>query len=68
MTTDVTYFDHGSIVRITPLTATAREWIDANLSFESWQWMGRSLCIDWRDGVLVLAAIEDAGFEVGGLK
>jgi hypothetical protein len=64
--TDVTYFDHGSIVRITPMTAAAREWINENISCEGWQWMGLSLCIDWRFGALVLAAIEDAGFEVNG--
>lgn len=64
--TDVAYFDLGSIVRITPMTAAAREWIEANVSSEEWQWKGRSLCVDWRFGALVLAAVEDAGFDVAG--
>ncbi len=61
---DITYTDKGSIVRITPISATAKQWLENHAAFEEWQWVGRSLCIDWRCGALLLAAIEDAGFEL----
>lgn len=63
---DVVYSDEGSVVRITPQSREARAWIDGNVVCEGWQWLGASLCVDWRCGALVLAALEDAGFAVDG--
>ena len=64
--TDVIYADQGSVVQITPVSPAAKEWIDDNVASEGWQWLGRSLCIDWRYGALLLADLEDAGFVVDG--
>jgi hypothetical protein len=64
--TDVTFCDEGSLVRITPLTEAALDWIDANVASEGLQWLGRSLCVDWRHGALILVGLEDAGLEVDG--
>jgi len=33
-TADFSIADHGSIVSIVPVSATAREWLDANLVIE----------------------------------
>jgi hypothetical protein len=37
--TDFVIADHGSIVSILPASAAAREWLDANVVTEPWQWM-----------------------------
>ena len=37
--TDFLVVDHGSIVSIQPLSAAARELLDANIVTEPWQWM-----------------------------
>ena len=49
MTThDVRFEDFGSIWLVTPMTATARSWIEENVATESWQWIGGSLAVEPR--------------------
>lgn len=38
--------DGGSIYTFTPLTDSARKWLDENVSAESWQFLGGSLAVD----------------------
>lgn len=49
---------NGSIVTIQPKTKKATEWIDNNLSVESWQKMGPCVAIDSRFADDIIAAIE----------
>ena len=37
---DVKFLDHGSIVMVVPLSPAAKEWVEENLTLESWQWLG----------------------------
>jgi hypothetical protein len=53
-----------SIVQFTPETADESEWLDENVQAESWQYMGKSLCIDARYAGDLIEGIQGAGFEV----
>ena len=45
---DVYVENHGSIIMVTPLSGVARQWVDANVSIESWQWLGSSFSVEHR--------------------
>lgn len=47
-TPDITVNDQGTVVMFTPLTPKGEHWIQQNVEFESWQMMGKSLCVDHR--------------------
>jgi len=61
---DLLIQNEGSIVVITPLTSSAKAWIDDNCELESWQWLGASLAIDWRFAEDIINGMKDAGFNV----
>ena len=62
--TDFLIDDQGTIVRLTPLSDGARQWLEDNVEAEPWQWLGRSLCIDHRYADdLISGAVAD-GLEV----
>lgn len=66
--TDVTLRDEGSIVLVTPVTTKAREWVDENVSLESYQWFAGGFPCETRYiGDLVNGMI-DAGLEVKGVS
>ena len=46
--TDITMENHGSVVLLIPETPAGREWLDANLDTEPWQWLGGALGVDPR--------------------
>lgn len=50
---------NGSIVTIQPKTKKSAEWIDNNLSVESWQKFGPAVVIDSRFAEDIIAAIEN---------
>jgi hypothetical protein len=55
---------HGAVALLTPLTATAREWIDDNVEVEPWQRFGDVIAVEPRCvGELIAGAIED-GLEI----
>jgi hypothetical protein len=56
--------DQGTIVLVTPLTEGAREWVDANVQLEGWQWLGGSFAVDHRMAQALIDGIEDEGFAV----
>jgi len=47
-TADFSIADHGSIVSIVPVSATAREWLDANLVIEPRQWIDSAVAVHHR--------------------
>jgi hypothetical protein len=60
---DFSVTDHGTLVAISPLTDTAREWIDENVVSEGWQWMGGSLFVEHRYAEDLVSGMVDAGLE-----
>ena len=62
--TDFLIADHGSIVSILPVSAAAREWLDANLVAEPWQWLDGAVAVDHRCARDIIAALADAGFAI----
>ena len=56
--------NHGSIIAITPMSEAARAWVNENLQTEPWQWLGGSLCVDWRMAEPIFAALNEVGFTV----
>jgi hypothetical protein len=63
-TTDVIVENFGSIIGITPMTPEAREWIDENCQIEEWQWLGRTLNVDFRLAADVLQGMQEAGLTI----
>jgi hypothetical protein len=62
--TDFLIADHGSIVSILPVSAAAREWLDANIMSEPWQWLGGAIAVDPRCARDIIAALADTGFAI----
>ena len=62
--TDFRVYNDGSVSILTPITDTAREWTEENVSFESWQTIGGGICIDHRFLVDLLEGILNAGFTI----
>ena len=62
--TDFLIADHGSIVSIQPASAAAREWLDANLVIEPWQWVDGAVAVEHRCARDIVAALADAGFAI----
>lgn len=58
---DVLITNHGSVVQFWPLTPAATEWIDDNVSLESWQWLGASFNVDWRYADPLMEGMHEAG-------
>ena len=54
----------GSLVGFTAHTAVAREWFDANVGAEGWQWLGTTLWVDHRYAHALADGIADAGLEL----
>lgn len=46
--TDIRFENHGSICLIRPLTKAGREWIDQNVSYESWALFGGAVSCEPR--------------------
>ena len=45
-TVDAEIENHGSIFLLSGISQDAKDWIDSNLSFESWQTFGSKIAID----------------------
>ena len=48
MKPDVRVEGHGSVALVRPMTVIAKEWIDGNVTLESWQWFGGAVAVDPR--------------------
>lgn len=62
---DIHINDQGSIVVFTPLTKAGEDWIQQNVEFESWQMLGRGLCVDHRPAQGLVELIQEAGLTLG---
>jgi hypothetical protein len=45
----------------TPLTTRAKEWVEANVHSEPWQWLGASLVVETRFACGLAQGMKDAG-------
>ena len=62
--TDFLIADHGSIVSIRPMSVPAREWLDANIVAEPWQWFDGVVAVEYRCARDVVAELIDTGFAI----
>ena len=56
--------NEGSIVQFMPWSKAAEEWIEANVQYEPWQRLGRSLNVDHRYAEALLQGIVNDGLTV----
>ena len=61
--TDFVVQNHGSVAVLQPLSTAAREWIDANVQSEGWQWIGGGLSMEPRYVNTIIGAMNDAGLK-----
>ena len=61
---DVLVNDQGSIVVLQPMNGDARDWIDCNVSYESWNWLGGGLCVDHHCADAIIDGMQDDGLIV----
>jgi hypothetical protein len=45
----------------TPLTARAKQWVEANVQSEPWQWLGASRVVETRFAWGIAQGMKDAG-------
>lgn len=62
--TDVMVDRHGSIVGLSPMTATGRKWIEEHCQAESWQWLAGTLNVDMRYAGDIVAGMQADGLTV----
>jgi len=62
--TDVQIENSGNILLVTPLTPAARQWVEENVSIESWQWQGGSVAVEPRCLDNLVAGMKKAGLKV----
>jgi hypothetical protein len=54
----------GSVVYVTPMTESGREWVADNLSLESWQWQGESFAVEHRYAQELVLGMRGDGLSV----
>lgn len=59
--TDVRVEDRGADVLVRPLTRTGREWIDANVVAEAWQWVDGALGFQRRSAEWLVESLTESG-------
>lgn len=62
---DITFEDQGSIVLIRPMNLVGREWLEANLQLEGWQWFGGAVACEPRFAPDVAAGMLNDGLMIG---
>ncbi len=56
--------DAGSIVQFEPEGDFEYEWLVLSVDSEGWQWLGRTLCVDFHSAPELLGACEGAGWVI----
>lgn len=64
MKQDIQVRNEGSIVQFILLTKKAKTWVRENVQSEPWQWMGSSLCVDWRYAEDLFQGMLEAGLKL----
>lgn len=62
--TDVLVDNQGNVFGFTPVTPAGREWIEANVQSESWQWLAGTLNVEHRYAADLVAGMQAAGLNV----
>ena len=62
---DINVDDSGSMFLFTPLTQAAREWVDAHLNLDGWQWIGYGFAVDSRFAGTIAEGMASDGLRVG---
>ena len=62
---DIKIEQHGTVATLQPLTGAARQWVEANVITEPWQWLGGRLCIDPAYANDIAAGAVNDGLRVG---
>ena len=63
-TPDFHFQNHFNVVRLTPLTPTARDWLEAHIECEDWQVLGLGVVIEPRYANAMLEGLVADGFTV----
>lgn len=61
---DVRITNCGSIVQFEPVSQVARDWFDAHVQSEDWQWLGNRLGVDHRYASDLIAGITTEGLTI----
>ena len=61
---DVEIHNHGSVVMVLPLTKAAMEWVQGNVSLESWQWLGGGFACEPRMVQNLIDGMENDGLTI----
>jgi hypothetical protein len=61
---DIRFENHGTICIIQPLTGRGVEWVNENISYESWQQMGGGIASEPRMAQAVAEGAQEAGLTV----
>jgi len=61
---DVIVDRHGSIAGLTPMTLTAREWIEEHCQTEPWQWLAGTLNVEAKYAGDIVAGMQADGLNV----
>lgn len=64
MQADVLVENHGSVCMVTPMSPTARKWVDENVQPESWQWLGASFACEPRYLPSLIDGMQDEGLMI----
>jgi hypothetical protein len=54
--------NEGNVFLFTPLTGVCLQWLEENVVSGGWQWLGRSLAVDYRYAQQLRAGLIEAGF------
>ncbi len=61
---DVIVENRGSVCMVTPMSPEASEWVDQNVSLESWQWLGASFACEPRYVPSLIEGMHEDGLTV----
>ena len=61
---DVIVDDQGTVCAFEFQTDEALNWLDENVEYEGWQWLGGRLIVDHRPAYGLAEAFQQAGFTV----
>ena len=64
MAADIQVRNEGSIVQFVPLTPFGKQVLHNNVSTDPWQWLGDTLCVEWRYSEELALELSDLGVEI----
>jgi hypothetical protein len=64
MSADFRFENYFSVVRLTPLTQAARDWLEEHVSYEDWQTFGRGVVIEPRYARQIMEGLVADGLTV----